>query len=228
MASDLGKLVITDDRHLPLCHFLFTDTLVVFDHVKHRLLVIANAYLEMEDDGRTTKNERLANAYADESPILAVTGEVQSDWEGRGSFQDGSGTGMNDVALMRPVTVFAQEVPAVSLLPHHLHVALRTMVGDSPRPVFLSLPQDLHERPVTEAYRPLQYGLATPPRVLDREAAAAARAFSRALAQRRCNADGLRRAHVEYSFGRGPPRRRGLDCGVTSSSWPGLSRPSTS
>jgi acetolactate synthase I/II/III large subunit len=119
----------------------------------------------------------LANAYADESPILAVTGEVQSDWEGRGSFQDGSGAGMNDVALMRPVTVFAQEVPAVSLLPHHFHVALRTMVGNSPRPVFLSLPQDLHERPVTEAYRPLQYGLATPPRVLDREAAAAARAL---------------------------------------------------
>jgi acetolactate synthase I/II/III large subunit len=75
--------------------------------------------------------------YADESPILAVTGEVKSDWEGRGSFQDGSGTGMNDVALMRPLTPFAQEVaPTISLLPHHLHVALRSMVGDSPRPVF--------------------------------------------------------------------------------------------
>ena len=30
-----------DDLHLPECYFLFTDTLVVFDHVKHRLMVIA-------------------------------------------------------------------------------------------------------------------------------------------------------------------------------------------
>lgn len=119
----------------------------------------------------------LANAYADESPILAIAGEVQTDWEGRGSFQDGSGTGMNDVALMRPVTVFAQEVPAISLLPHHLHVALRTMVGDAPRPVFLSLPQDLQTKPVSETYRPLQYSPAKPPRVLDRQAAAGARAL---------------------------------------------------
>jgi acetolactate synthase-1/2/3 large subunit len=117
----------------------------------------------------------LANAYSDESPILAVTGEVQSSWEGRGSFQDGSGSGMNDVGLMRAVTAFAQEVPAISLLPHHLHVALRTMVGDEPRPVFLSLPQDLHTQPVSEPYRPLQYGLVTSPRVLDREAAAGMR-----------------------------------------------------
>ncbi len=37
-----------DDRDLPLCHFLFTDSLVIFDHVKHRLLVMANAYLDGE------------------------------------------------------------------------------------------------------------------------------------------------------------------------------------
>src|SRR5205085_8763617 len=46
-----------DDRNLPLCHFLFTDTLVIFDHVKHRLLVIANAYLDAVPD--------VASAYAD-------------------------------------------------------------------------------------------------------------------------------------------------------------------
>src|SRR5205085_38289 len=91
---------------------------------------------------------------------------------GRGAFQDGSGSGMNDVGLMRAVTAFAQEVPAIGLLPHHLHVALRTMVGDEPRPVFLSVPQDLHDEPVTEPYRPLQYGLGNSPRVLDRQAAA--------------------------------------------------------
>lgn len=34
-----------DDLNLPLCHFLFTDTLVVFDHVKHKLIILALAYL---------------------------------------------------------------------------------------------------------------------------------------------------------------------------------------
>src|SRR5882724_3999234 len=34
----------------------------------------------------------IAAAYADESPILALGGEVPSDWEARGAFQDGSAT----------------------------------------------------------------------------------------------------------------------------------------
>ncbi|MFQ5858682.1 MAG: anthranilate synthase component I, partial [Anaerolineae bacterium] len=33
-----------DDLALPLCHFLFTDTLVIFDHVKHKLLIMALAH----------------------------------------------------------------------------------------------------------------------------------------------------------------------------------------
>lgn len=118
----------------------------------------------------------LANAFADESPIFALTGEVQSDWEGRGSFQDGSGAGLNDIALMRPVTAYAIEVPAVSVLPHHLHVALRTMLGSAARPVFLSLPQQLQTQPVTAPYEPLTFGVSRPPRLLDHAAALGVRA----------------------------------------------------
>lgn len=35
-----------DDLSLPLCQFLFTDTLVVFDHVKHKLLILALAHAD--------------------------------------------------------------------------------------------------------------------------------------------------------------------------------------
>jgi anthranilate synthase component 1 len=35
----------SDELHLPLCHFLFTDMLVVFDHVKHKLIILALAHL---------------------------------------------------------------------------------------------------------------------------------------------------------------------------------------
>ncbi len=113
----------------------------------------------------------LACAYADESPLFVMAGEVPSDWEGRGAFQDGSAAGLNDIALVRPVTAFALEVPVVTALAHHLHVALRTMVGAEPRPVFLSLPQQIQKQTVTEDYRPLRYWVDEPPRLLDRAGA---------------------------------------------------------
>jgi acetolactate synthase-1/2/3 large subunit len=114
----------------------------------------------------------LRSAYADESPVLAIGGEVQSDWEGRGAFQDGSVT---DVRLMRPVTAFAKEVQAASLIPHHLHVALRTMIGATRLPVYLSLPQQLQKQPIAEAYRPLGQWVDQPPRFIDRASAAKAK-----------------------------------------------------
>jgi acetolactate synthase-1/2/3 large subunit len=108
----------------------------------------------------------IASAYADESPILVLGGEVPSDWEARGAFQDGSAA---DVEMMQPITAFSKEVPVATALPRHLNVALRTMVGAVPQPVFLSLPQQIQKQPVTEAYRPLRYWVDAPPRVLDHD-----------------------------------------------------------
>jgi anthranilate synthase component 1 len=39
-----------DDLGLPDTVFMFTDTLLVFDNLRHRLLVIANAHVEQRDD----------------------------------------------------------------------------------------------------------------------------------------------------------------------------------
>jgi anthranilate synthase component 1 len=35
-----------DDLQLPECEFMFTDTLVIFDHVMHRMRVVANAHVD--------------------------------------------------------------------------------------------------------------------------------------------------------------------------------------
>lgn len=35
-----------DDLNLPDCFFMITDTLIVFDHVKHKMILIANAFVE--------------------------------------------------------------------------------------------------------------------------------------------------------------------------------------
>ena len=41
----------TDDQKLPDAVFMFTDTLLVFDNLRHRLLVIANAHVAKTDPG---------------------------------------------------------------------------------------------------------------------------------------------------------------------------------
>jgi len=35
----------TDELGLPLCHFLLTDSLIIFDHVRQRMLVVAHAHV---------------------------------------------------------------------------------------------------------------------------------------------------------------------------------------
>src|SRR5580704_8377593 len=115
----------------------------------------------------------LHSAYTDNSPIFAVCGEVPSNWELRGYFQDGSAT---DPDIMRPITAFSREVPAAASLPHDLHLALRTMAATVQRPVFMSLPQQIQSQPVTEAYQPLHHWVKEPPRILDVASAEQARA----------------------------------------------------
>ena len=46
----------------------------------------------------------LAAARADRSAVLAISGEVPTDREGRGGFQDASGVALDDVSVLRPLT----------------------------------------------------------------------------------------------------------------------------
>jgi acetolactate synthase-1/2/3 large subunit len=114
----------------------------------------------------------LASAYADKIPILALSGEVPSDWEGRGAFQDSA---VPDLRIMRPITAFGREVPVVGSVAHDLQVALRNMTGTRQRPVFLSLPQQLQTQKVTDPYPPPNVWVEQPPRVLDIESFESAR-----------------------------------------------------
>jgi anthranilate synthase component 1 len=48
----------TDDLALPDCTLLFTDTCLIFDHLRRRILVVANAYVE--DDADAAYDEAVA------------------------------------------------------------------------------------------------------------------------------------------------------------------------
>ena len=85
----------------------------------------------------------LAAAFADGSPVLALAGEVPTDWDGRGGFQDASAGGVNDIGFLSAVTALAREIPEAKMVPHLLDTALRTMLGRDQKPVSLSFPKQI-------------------------------------------------------------------------------------
>ena len=70
-----------------------------------------------------------AAAMTDGSPIAIFSGQVPTDWDGRGGFQDSSPAALDDVALLRPLTVSSLEVENVHLFNHHLRYSLTRMLA---------------------------------------------------------------------------------------------------
>jgi anthranilate synthase component 1 len=58
-----------DELLLPDLHLLMTDTLVIFDHVRHRLLVVANAHVAPESDLDAAYDDAIARLDAVEAGL---------------------------------------------------------------------------------------------------------------------------------------------------------------
>lgn len=117
--------------------------------------------------GLTNVATALSAAFTDNSPVLVLSGEVPTTWEGRGGFQDASPTGLNDVEIVRPLTTYSFEVENSHLLNHHLRAALQRMASTSRAPVHLSIPKDVQHSDLKEKYVPFIQSV-WQPRVLDR------------------------------------------------------------
>lgn len=104
----------------------------------------------------------LAAARADRSALLAISGEVPTDREGRGAFQDASGAALDDVSVLRPVTAESLCVSSPALLDADLRTAALTALREH-MPVHLSVPLDVQGAEVDASwsrlpeasYRPL-------------------------------------------------------------------------
>ncbi|KAB2837136.1 thiamine pyrophosphate-binding protein, partial [bacterium] len=105
--------------------------------------------------GVTNAVTALSAALTDQSPVFLLTGEVPTDWEGRGGFQDASAAGLNDVEILRPVTAYGYEVESPHLLHFHLRAALRQMMGLRRAPVHLSVPVNVQTAEISAPYEPL-------------------------------------------------------------------------
>ena len=122
--------------------------------------------------GVTNAVTALSAALTDQSPLFLLTGEVPTDWEGRGGFQDASSAGLNDIEILRPVTSYSYEVESPHLLHFHLRAALRQMMGSRRAPVHLSIPVNIQNSEITAPYEALGATYYAP-RMLDETAAQA-------------------------------------------------------
>jgi acetolactate synthase I/II/III large subunit len=103
-----------------------------------------------------------AAAATDGSPIAIFSGQVPTDWEGRGGFQDSSPAALDDVALLRPLTVSSLEVENVHLFDHHLRSSLTRMLAGGQGPVHLSVPLDVQRGKVHATWEALDPSLYSP------------------------------------------------------------------
>ncbi len=114
----------------------------------------------------------LAAARADRSPVLAISGEVPTDREGRGGFQDASGAALDDVSTLRPVTAESLAVGSPATLGFDLRAAALTALQQR-SPVHLSVPLDVQRAEITDVWSRLPEA-SYRPAFLDAEAFAAA------------------------------------------------------
>lgn len=129
--------------------------------------------------GATNAITAVAAAKADSLPVLVLTAQVSTSVFGKGSLQDSTESGVDTVALFRPVTkmsaMAAHPDNAVSLLRQAIRLAMTGRRG----PVHLSIPTDLMRRECGDVpVAPARYRTAT--RAVDFEGVeeCAARLFS--------------------------------------------------
>jgi acetolactate synthase I/II/III large subunit len=100
----------------------------------------------------------IASARSDRTRVLAVSGEVATAFEGRGAFQDASGAGLDDAAVLRPVTGLSLAVENATMLGQDLRHALNHLYARD-EPVHLSIPTDVQQAPAATDWAPIQDGI---------------------------------------------------------------------
>jgi acetolactate synthase-1/2/3 large subunit len=88
----------------------------------------------------------VANAFVDQAPVLAVGGSSALADAGRGAFQE-----LDQVAMMRPITRWAERVADPRRIPAMVTAALRHATSPNTGPAYLDLPADVLYRSVEEA-----------------------------------------------------------------------------
>ena len=87
----------------------------------------------------------LANALVDCAPVVALGGASPLSQFGTGAFQE-----IDQVAIMRPVTKWAERVYDARRIPQYIEMAFGQAISGKPGPVYLDLPGDVLDQAVDE------------------------------------------------------------------------------
>lgn len=119
--------------------------------------------------GATNAITAVAAARTDGLPVLVLTAQTATSSFGKGSLQDSTESGVDTVALFRPVVKMSAMLSNPAAAGGLLRQALRAAMTGRRGPVHLSIPTDLMRRPA--AGGPLEPGAyRCEPRLFDREA----------------------------------------------------------
>jgi thiamine pyrophosphate-dependent acetolactate synthase large subunit-like protein len=108
-----------------------------------RVLCRPSVCMAASGPGTTNLATGVAHAFVDCAPVLALGGSSPVAQYGLGAFQE-----IDQLAMMRPITVWAERVYDPRRIPELVAVALRQAFAARPGPVYLDLPGDVLYRDV--------------------------------------------------------------------------------
>ncbi len=106
---------------------------------------LVGACITTAGPGATNLVTGLANAYADETPVLALTGETPTYSFGKGALQESSGQGgsIDQNSLFQGITRYHRIVERTDYLEQVLRKAYSILTSPNPGPVLLSFPYNI-------------------------------------------------------------------------------------
>jgi acetolactate synthase-1/2/3 large subunit len=103
-----------------------------------RVRAVPGVCMAASGPGTMNLTTGLANALIDCAPVVALGGASALNEMGTGSFQE-----IDQVAVMRPVTKWAERVHEARRIPEYIDKAFHIAMAGKPGPVFLDLPADV-------------------------------------------------------------------------------------
>lgn len=120
-----------------------------YARISHRV----SACIATAGPGATNLVTGIANAFAEQLPVLVVTGETSTYIFGRGGLQESSGEGgaIDQSELFRGITRYRKLIERTDYLPQVLNQATQALFAAQSGPVLLSIPYNVQKEPVEEA-----------------------------------------------------------------------------
>ncbi len=115
-------------------------------HAYARLLNKPGVCMAASGPGMTNLITGVAHAWADRTPVVALGGASPNATRGRGAFQE-----IDQLAMMRPCTKWADRVLDAHRIPELVDRAIREAMGGQLGPVYLDLPGDILYQEVDDA-----------------------------------------------------------------------------